>query len=138
MSLLEKMHERMYRSKLGKIKMGTNNSYNQNNFDDAYPELIEIGNNCVFATGSRILTHDAHPLVFGKPVKTARTILGNNVFLGMNAIVLMGVTIGNNVIVGAGAIVTKDVPDNVIVAGNPARIIRAIAEETKPKARRKL
>lgn len=50
--------------------------------------------------------------------------IGNDVWIGGGTIILPGVTIGNNVIVGAGSVVTKDIPDNVIVAGNPARIIK--------------
>jgi maltose O-acetyltransferase len=58
-------------------------------------------------------------------------VIGNNVFLGAGAIVLPGVTVGNNVVIGAGAIVTKDVPDNVVVAGNPAEIICTLSEYLK-------
>lgn len=54
--------------------------------------------------------------------------VGNNVNIGWNAIILPGVSIGNNVIVGCGAIVTKDVPDNSVVAGVPAKIIETIEE----------
>lgn len=54
-----------------------------------------------------------------KPVQ-----IGNDVWVGGGSIILPGVTIGNNVIVGAGSVVTKNIPDNVIVAGNPARIIK--------------
>lgn len=50
--------------------------------------------------------------------------IGHNVWIGGSATILPGVTIGNNVVIGAGSVVTKDVPDNVAVAGNPARIIR--------------
>ena len=51
--------------------------------------------------------------------------MGNNVWIGGGAIILPGVTIGDNVVIGAGSIVTKDIPDNVIAAGNPYRVIRA-------------
>ena len=52
------------------------------------------------------------------------TFIGKRCFIGANAIIMCGITIGDEVIVGAGAIVTKDVPSNCIVAGNPARILR--------------
>ena len=55
--------------------------------------------------------------------------IGNNVFIGMKSTILKGVHIGNNVIVGAGSVVVKDVPDNCIVAGNPAKIIRYIVND---------
>lgn len=55
-------------------------------------------------------------------------IIGDNVWIGGNAVICPGVHIGNNVVIGAGSVVTKDIPDNVIVAGNPCRIIREITE----------
>jgi acetyltransferase-like isoleucine patch superfamily enzyme len=59
--------------------------------------------------------------------EAARSVtIGNNVWLGGGAIVLPGVTIGENTVVGAGAVVTRDLPANVVAAGNPARIIRSL------------
>lgn len=58
-----------------------------------------------------------------KPVK-----IGNNVQIGTDAIIMPGVTIGNNVIVGCAAVVTKDVPDNSVVVGVPARVIESVDE----------
>ena len=55
-----------------------------------------------------------------------RPIIGNNVSLGANVTIIGNVRIGNNVTVGAGSVVVKDVPDNCVVAGNPARIIKYI------------
>lgn len=57
--------------------------------------------------------------------------IGNNVYIDNCALILPGVLIGNNVIVGAGSVVTKSVPDNVIIAGNPARIIRYVNDYEK-------
>ena len=53
-------------------------------------------------------------------------IIGNNVWLGVNVIVLKGVSIGHNSVIGAGSVVTKNIPENVIAAGNPCRVIRSI------------
>lgn len=53
--------------------------------------------------------------------------VGNSVWIGGNAVILPGVTIGNNVVIGAGSVVTHDVPDNVVVAGNPASVIKSLA-----------
>lgn len=54
--------------------------------------------------------------------------VGNNVFIGANSMILHGVTIGNNVIIGAGSIVTKDIPDDVVAVGVPARVIKSLDE----------
>ena len=63
-------------------------------------------------------------LGIGKPVT-----IGNDVWIGVNCTILPGVTIGNNVVVAAGAVVTKDVPDNCIVGGVPAKVIREIEND---------
>ena len=80
-----------------------------------------IGHNVVLAT----INHDENPSkrdgMFLKPIK-----IGKNVWIGTNATVLPGVTIGDGAIIAAGAVVTKDVPENVIVAGVPARVIRPV------------
>ena len=106
------------------------------NFDCVFLDVCEIrfGDNCLVGPGVHIYTA-SHPVSvsgrargveFGKPVR-----IGNNVWLGGRAVILPGVTIGDGSIVGAGAVVTKDVPDNVIVAGNPARILRGLSEEER-------
>ena len=55
-----------------------------------------------------------------------RPVIGNNVYVGANVVIIGDITIGENVVIGAGSVVVKDIPNNVIVAGNPARIIRSI------------
>ena len=57
--------------------------------------------------------------------------IGNNGWIGGNTVVTPGVTIGDNVVVGAGSVVTKDIPSDVIAAGNPCRVIRKITEEDR-------
>lgn len=65
---------------------------------------------------------------YAKPVT-----IGSDVWIGGNVVINPGVTIGNNVVIGSGSVVTKDVPDGVIAAGNPCRVIRAITQKDKEK-----
>ena len=96
--------------------------------DETRPFLIEIGDDVQITRGVTILTHgyDWSVLkgVYGEVLGSAgRVKIGNNVFIGMDTMILKGVTIGNNVIIGAKSVVNKDVPDNCVYAGNPARFI---------------
>ncbi|MCQ6563204.1 maltose acetyltransferase domain-containing protein [Paenibacillus mendelii] len=101
------------------------------NFDCVLLDVCEIriGDNAFLAPGVHIYTA-THPLdaqvrisgaEYGKPVT-----IGHNVWIGGRAVINPGVSIGDNVVVASGAIVTKDVPDNVVVGGNPAKIIKQI------------
>ncbi len=91
------------------------------------PYLIKIGNNVTITRGVSFVNHDGGVALFRKEFPGfnvfGRIIIGNNVFIGINSIILKGVTIGNNVVIGAGSIVNKDIPDNVVAAGVPARIL---------------
>lgn len=93
------------------------------------PYLLSIGKYCKITKDTQILTHDYSSSVFrlangGTTVTSAKkTIIGNNVFIGVRSIILPGANIGDNVIIGAGAVVSGKVPNNAVVAGNPARII---------------
>lgn len=91
--------------------------------DRLYPQGIHIRENCLIAAGVTILSHDHCKRVDNQPL-LADVYIGRNSFIAVKAIIMPGVKIGDEVVVGAGAVVTKDVPSNVIVAGNPARIIR--------------
>lgn len=84
----------------------------------ANPQGIHIGNNVMITGNVIILSHDYLRGIM------ADTYIGNNCFIGNGSMVLPGVKIGNHVAVGAGSVITKDIPSNSIVAGNPARIIR--------------
>lgn len=101
------------------------------NFDCVFLDVCEIriGSNCFIAPGVHIYTA-THPLnanarasgaEYGIPVK-----IGDNVWIGGKAIINPGITIGHNVVIASGAVVTKDVPDHVVVGGNPAKIIKKI------------
>jgi len=89
------------------------------NLDNIAPQLIRIGDNCCLSRRAVILTHDFSRFGFDRP-ETKPVTLGNNVFVGKNAIILPGVSIGDNCVVGAGAVVTRDVAANTVCAGNPA------------------
>lgn len=95
--------------------------------DKAHAYLLEIGNN-VTISDARILLHDASMRMSTGYTKVGKVIIGNNVYIGADAIVLPGVRIGNNVIIGAGAVISKDVEDNSVMAGNPARKISTYDE----------
>lgn len=93
---------------------------------------ITIGRHCQIATHVQLLTawHPLDPAPRRDGLESASPItIGDNVWLGSGVIVLPGVTIGDNSVVGAGSVVTKDVPANVVVVGNPARIIKQLETE---------
>lgn len=101
------------------------------------PFLIEIGDNVTITRGVSFVNHDGGVALFRKEYPGlnvfGKITIGNNVFIGINSIILPGVTVGDNVVIGAGSVVNKDVPSNVVVAGVPARIIKTI-EEYKEKS----
>lgn len=99
------------------------------------PYLIEIGDDVRITAGVVFDTHDGGCWVIRRlreelsdVDRFGRIKIGNNVHIGINSIILPGVTIGNNVIIGCGSIVTKDVPDNSVVAGVPAKVIETVDE----------
>ena len=104
------------------VKMGENVYIGTRKIDLAHGFLLEIGNN-VTLSDCRILLHDASTKMFLGYSKVGKVVIGNNVFIGADAIILPNTKIGNNVIVGAGTVVTKDIPDNSVVVGNPGRVI---------------
>ena len=90
---------------------------------------VTFGDNVMIAPNVSLYTA-THPLdpternsgwEYGKPIT-----IGNNVWIGGSSVIGPGVTLGNNVVVGMGSVVTKSFPDNVVIAGNPARVIRQI------------
>ncbi len=94
------------------------------------PYLVTIGSHVTITHGVRFVTHDGgvwvlrdkHPDidVFG------RIAVGDNVFIGLNSLILPGVSIGDNVVVGAGSVVNKDIPSGSVAAGVPARVLGTI------------
>lgn len=95
---------------------------------------VKIGDNCMFAPNVSIFTagHPVHPVSRNTMYEYGIEItIGDNVWIGGNTVVLPGVKIGSNTVIGAGSVVTKDIPDWVIAAGNPCKVIRKITEEDK-------
>ncbi|MFT4632826.1 MAG: acetyltransferase-like isoleucine patch superfamily enzyme [Candidatus Azotimanducaceae bacterium] len=89
---------------------------------------ISIGNNCMLAAGSYLTDADWHDIYDRTRTvgKTDPIVLADNVWVGDGAIVCKGVSIGANSVIGAGSVVTQDIPANVIAAGNPAKVVKAL------------
>lgn len=86
--------------------------------DKTYPKGIYIDDETFVAREALILTHDYCRSFYHA------TKIGKRCFIGVRAVILPGITIGDEVVVGAGSVVTKDIPSNCVVAGNPARVIK--------------
>ncbi|MCF3944086.1 sugar O-acetyltransferase [Oceanobacillus alkalisoli] len=136
MDLLGSVGENVYMEPNIRFDYGFNTYVGDNffaNFDCTILDVCEVrfGDNCMLGPGVQIYTA-THPLdpternsgkEYAKPIS-----IGDNVWVGGNAIINPGVTIGNNVVIASGAIVTKDVPDNLVVGGVPARIIKRVED----------
>lgn len=96
------------------------------------PWIISLGDNVHITDGVKFITHDGGTLLFRNRVPdleiTKPIEVGSNVYIGNNVIILPGVHIGDNVIIGAGAVVTKDIPDESVAVGVPARVIKTFDE----------
>ena len=101
--------------------------------DETRPWLIDIGRNVQITRGVTLLTHGYEWAVlkgvYGEVLGSAGKVsIRDNVFLGVNTVVLKGVTIGSNTVIGAGSVVTRDIPGNCVAAGNPARVLMTLEE----------
>lgn len=126
------------------IKVGRNTIFydpNSISIDRTRPWMLEIGDYCKVCKGVTILAHDYSRSVLRRSDniilgEAGITSIGNNVFIGINSIILMGTKIGNNVIIGAGSVVSGNIPSNVVIAGNPAKIIRSLDEHLQIRKQR--
>lgn len=110
------------------IEIG-DNFYSNHNLVILDAGTVKIGDNVFIGPNCGIYT-SGHPLEKDKRNKgleyAHKIIIGNDVWIGGNVTILPGVTIGDNVVIGAGSVVNKDVPDNVVIAGNPFKIIKEL------------
>jgi len=91
--------------------------------DKTNPKGLTIGEKTMVTFDAIVLSHD-----YASRRHAAKTVIGTHCFIGCGSIIMPNITLGNHVIVAAGSVVTKDVPDNCIVAGNPAKIIKTDIE----------
>lgn len=107
------------------VKIGENCAIASKNFGSE-PYLISIGDHVQITNDVKFVTHGGGWVFRLKNPKFdffGRIKIGNNVYIGNNAIILPGVTVGNNVIIGGAAVVSKSIEDNQIVVGNPGRVV---------------
>lgn len=132
----------------GNVKIG-NYNWTSLRIQIVCANRVEIGNYCIFGRDVYISDTNEHPvdpeerlkatIRFWKNrtveryhfVENSPVIIGNNVWIGERSIILKGVKIGDNSVVAAGSVVTKDVPKNTVVGGNPARIIKSLENNFK-------
>lgn len=97
--------------------------------------LVDIGNHCTITNGVQFITHDGGTWVFTDEMpdlqKFGTIKICDNCFIGLNSVILPNVIIGPNSIVGACSVVTKNVPNDTVVAGNPARVVCSLSEYRK-------
>ena len=113
--------------KLNGVEIGNNSFISLGAKIDTQFGKIIIGDNVHITSGCVLLAHDG-AIKQMKPELNPRgkIVIGNNVFIGVNTVVLMNVTIGDNSVIGAGSIVNKDIPPNVLAIGNPVKVIKEI------------
>lgn len=135
--LFKQTDENIYMEPPFRCDYGSNISIGNNfyaNFDCIFLDVAEIiiGQNVLFGPKVNLLTpgHPVDAVIRNSGLEFGRKIvIGDNVWIGGSVVVNPGVTIGDNTIIGSGSVVTKDIPANVIAAGNPCRVIRTITDE---------
>lgn len=141
--MIRKIYRKLYAIIIGKIdpikyakKIGVNFSGEVHIYGHVHwgtePWIITLGDNVHITNGVNFITHDGGTLLFRGEIPdleiTAPIVIGNDVYIGNNVTLLPGVTVGNRVVIGASAIITKDIPDNSVVVGVPARVVETVDE----------
>ena len=98
------------------------------NIDANFPWLIEIGNNVTFASNVCLLAHDGSTKKLVGYSKVGKVSVGDNVFIGFGSIVMPNVRIGDGCVVGANSVVTRSLPNGVVAAGSPAKVLMTVEE----------
>jgi acetyltransferase-like isoleucine patch superfamily enzyme len=113
-------------------KIGKNTMISLGAKIDVRRGYVTIGNNCLITHGCYILSHDGAAHILNKNDDGSGYVtIGNNVFIGVNTVVMRNVTIGDHAIIGAGSVVNKDVPEGVVAAGNPIKILKEVPKPYK-------
>ena len=118
--------------RLSGAKIGKNTMISLGAKIDTRRGQVIIGDNCLITHGCYILSHDGAAHVLNNEDNgKGKVVIGNNVFIGVNTVVLRNVTIGNHAIIGAGSVVNINIPEGVVAAGNPIKIIKEIPKPYK-------
>jgi len=117
-------HKRTLVTGWGRLRVGDRVFFNNGVFISCVHEII-IGSDVAIANDAYLTDSDSHG-VEGRKVREAPIRIGDGAWIGARAVILPGVTIGRRALVAAGAVVTRDVPDDTLVGGNPARVIREL------------
>lgn len=132
-----------YAKKIG-VKLGKNVKFYgmKPNMFSTEPWLISIGNDCYITANCTFVTHDGGTLILRKEVPdlelTAPISIGNDVYIGLNTTILPGTKIGNRCVVGACSLVKGEFPDNSVIAGVPAKVIKTTDEYLEQAKERSL
>lgn len=111
------------------LKIGRNTAIMDGVFlDPPHCFLISIGDNCTLAPNVRLIAHDASMQRAMGVTLIGKIVIHDNCFIGDSTLILPGVRIGPNTIIGSGSVVTKDIPDNSVATGSPARVISSLEE----------
>lgn len=123
---IRNLYKKIYLRRLIKRGLSVGNDFQMEkgcNIDANFPWLIKIGNNVTMASWVYLSAHDGAAQKQIGYSRVGKIEIGDNVFIGARTIVLPNVTIGNNSVIGANSVVSKDIPDDVVAVGSPAKVI---------------